>query len=127
MRKTLLLILAIVLSANGFFMLGWPEVWYHTLPTVPHTGPFNAHFVRDIGCAYLVSAASLAYLAFAPERGRSAALTGSAFLVMHGLVHIWDTVAGRASVEHLMTDFIGVLAIPALALYLSWSRVIAAR
>jgi hypothetical protein len=122
MRKAILLIIAAVLAVNGLAMLFWPEVWYQTIPTVPHTGPFNSHFVRDIGCAYLVSASSLVFFARAPERGQYAALMGCAFLILHGLVHIWDAVAGRASFNHLMSDFVGVLAIPAVALYLCWPR-----
>jgi hypothetical protein len=122
MRKTLLLIIVAVLAANGLAMLGWPEAWYHAIATAPSTGPFNAHFVRDIGCAYLVSAGSLAYGAISPERGRSAALAGSTFLLMHAAVHVWDALAGRATLEHLMKDFVSVVALAALAFYLSWSR-----
>src|SRR5215831_2898253 len=87
MRKILLLSMGVLLAANGLAMLGWPDVWYHTLPTVAHTGPLNAHFVRDIGCAYLVSAGSLVFYALEPERGRVAALTGIAFLLLHGFIH----------------------------------------
>lgn len=29
-----------------------PEVWFNTLPGVAATGPFNAHFVREVGAAY---------------------------------------------------------------------------
>jgi hypothetical protein len=119
MRKTLLLIVAAVLAANGLAMLGWPDTWYHTISTVPSTGPFNAHFVRDIGCAYLVSAGSLACCAVSPERGRPAALTGSAFLLMHAAVHVWDALAGRATLEHLLKDFAGVIVVALLAFYLS--------
>jgi hypothetical protein len=38
--------------ANGVWMLFAPESWYYHLPAgVPDTGPFNHHFVQDIGAA----------------------------------------------------------------------------
>jgi hypothetical protein len=119
-RKMSLFVLAAVLAANGAFMLSWPEAWYHAISTVPQTGPFNPHFVRDIGCAYVVSAGSLAYCAVSPEKGRPAALAGSAFLLMHAGVHVWDALAGRATIEHLLKDFVSVVALAVLAFYLSW-------
>jgi hypothetical protein len=118
MRKALLLLLTTLFAINGLAMLIAPESWYHAISTVPHTGPFNAHFVRDIGCAYLASAGSLAYFALDAQRGRPAALTGVAFQLLHGLVHVWDVFAGRATFEHFSQDVVGVLAVPALALWL---------
>ena len=37
------------LFGNGLFMLLAPSTWYHFVPGVTHTGPFNQHFIRDIG------------------------------------------------------------------------------
>jgi len=37
------------LFGNGLFMLVVPSAWYHFVPGVTHTGPFNQHFIRDIG------------------------------------------------------------------------------
>src|SRR5688572_21425144 len=41
------------LSANGLFMLVAPEPWYNLVPGVTDTGPFNQHFIRDIGIIQL--------------------------------------------------------------------------
>ena len=55
--KTLCLALAVVLGvaaiANGIYMLAAPEDWYFAVPGVTTTGPFNQHFVRDIGLIFL--------------------------------------------------------------------------
>src|SRR5262245_21152199 len=41
--------------ANGAWMLADPVHWYENLPAgVPDFGPVNEHFVRDIGCAFMV-------------------------------------------------------------------------
>ena len=66
-------------------MLLAPAAWFARVPGVP--APFNTHFVRDIGVAYLVAGAGFVWLAFS-ERARSAALAGSAFLALHALLHV---------------------------------------
>ena len=52
MRGAVAWILGIALAANGFVMLGAPAAWYAAVPGVAATGPFNAHFIRDVGVAY---------------------------------------------------------------------------
>src|SRR3546814_4042435 len=55
LAQFLLLIAAVTCIANGAFMLAKPLDWYVFVPTVVTTGPPNAHFIRDIGLAYLGS------------------------------------------------------------------------
>jgi hypothetical protein len=118
MRITVTLIFALALAATGLHMLVDPAGWYGLVPGVPETGPLNSHFVRDIGCAYLVSGAAFAWLAF-DERSRPAALTGAMFLTLHALVHVADAIAGRAHTEHAAVT-IGAVFVPALvALWLA--------
>jgi uncharacterized protein YjeT (DUF2065 family) len=121
-RSITLWLLAPVLAGDGLFMLLAPEAWYHMLPTVPATGAFNAHFVRDIGAAYLVVGGALAWLALGRAGGHAAALTGGAFLGLHAAVHLWDATAGRASLAHLAQDVPLVIVVPALVVWLAWPR-----
>jgi uncharacterized protein YjeT (DUF2065 family) len=123
MRLMVSLVLGLALVANGLVMLGDPGDWYALVPGVPETGPFNAHFVRDIGCAYLVAGAALSWFAF-DERVRPAALAGAAFLALHALVHVADAIAGRGHPDHLMADLAGVFAPAAMALWLICRNVI---
>lgn len=122
LRKSLLWFLAVGLGANGLFMLFMPEAWYQAIPTVPATGPFNPHFVRDVGCAYLVSGGALAWLALGRAGGSAAALTAGLFLLLHALVHVWDAAAGRATLAHLAQDFLTVIVVPLLIIWLAWPR-----
>ena len=95
MRDLVAWMLGLGLAANGLVMLGFPVDWYATVPGVAEGGPFNAHFIRDIGVAYLVSGAALVWLAV--NRGaRPAAQAGAAFLALHALVHVWDAAADAA-------------------------------
>jgi hypothetical protein len=119
MHRTLSAVFAAGLAANGTFMLACPLAWYRAVPGVSETGPFNAHFVRDIGCAFLVSAIGFAWSAFDRQRARTAALVGSTFLCLHALVHLWDLVAGREAPHHLMVDFPAIVVPAALGLWLA--------
>jgi hypothetical protein len=64
MRITVTIGLGLALAANGLLMLLDPAGWYALAPGVPETGPLNLHFVRDIGCAYILTGLALAGLAF---------------------------------------------------------------
>ncbi|HEY1720051.1 MAG TPA: hypothetical protein VGG27_02315 [Magnetospirillaceae bacterium] len=121
MRVTLAWILGIGLSINALAMLGWPEPWYGVIPGVSDTGPFNPHFVRDIGCAYLT--AGVGMIGFAIDRRfRDLALGAVAFLVLHALVHLWDGLAGREPMHNLLADLPSVFLAPVLALWIAWPR-----
>src|SRR5262249_13544839 len=70
---------------------------------VSETGPFNPHFARDVGAAFLVAGAAILWFARDPARWPAAA-TGAAFLTAHALIHLWDGIAGREAPHHLMRD-----------------------
>jgi hypothetical protein len=121
MRVIVAWIVGLSLAANGLTMLAFPDAWYDLVPGVPQTGPFNPHFVRDIGAAYLVAGATLPW--FAVNRAaRPAALAGAAFLALHALVHLWDAAAGREHAHQLLIDLPSVFLPPALALWIAWPR-----
>ena len=71
---------------NGVAMMGAPLSWYGFIPGVAATGPFNEHFVSDIGAAYLAAAVSLALAIGRLER--MAAAPAAAFLVLHAFIHL---------------------------------------
>lgn len=105
LKRTILGLLALFLLGNALFMLSNPLGWYGAVAGVPDTGPFNPHFVRDIGVAYL----TIAILTAAAMRWlRHAFLLMSAvtlYLGLHVLLHIWDVAAGRLAPDHLLIDF----------------------
>jgi hypothetical protein len=120
MRAIAAWIVGLGLIANGLTMLAIPDAWYASVPGVAQTGPFNPHFVRDIGAAYLVTGAALVWLAI-DRAARPAAQAGAAFLAVHALVHLWDAVAGREHVHQLLVDLPTVFLPPALAIWIAWS------
>jgi hypothetical protein len=115
--RLLLILLAAVMAANGVHMLFAPEHWYHSLESVPHTGPFNAHFVRDIGCAYLAAGLGLALAAWRPAWRVPGTLTALTFIGPHAGVHLWELVTGHHSASHTgLVDVIGVFGPPLVIL-----------
>src|SRR5580698_8923322 len=83
LRRLVAFILALAMGGNGLAMLVCGPWWYGAVPGVVMTGPFNPHFVKDIGAAYLVVGLAFAWLAWRPSpiaRGASAA--AAAFLLL---------------------------------------------
>ena len=69
--------------------------WYDSVPGLAHTGPFNPHFVADIGAAYLVASLALIARAWRP-RYWPAAVAGAGFMVAHALIHVADLTMERS-------------------------------
>jgi hypothetical protein len=106
-------VLGLVALANGSYMLIAPMNWYFTVPGVPLSGPFNQHFLRDIGLIFVfISAAFLVGIARPEWR---VALWGSAslWLAGHALFHVFEVTCGIREPSALVQDFPAV-SVPAL-------------
>ena len=105
----LLLVLGLGTVANALWMLAGPMHWYEELPAgVPDTGPFNPHFVRDIGCAFLTVGVAQIWAAYAPRWRLPLVTISAVFLVAHALLHVYDTVVGNLPHSHWWLDLPGV-------------------
>ena len=103
-------------AANGLWMLLAPARWYHHLPAgVPDTGPLNAHFVRDIGAAFLTICIAFCIAAWKVRYRRAVVLAATLFFGLHALVHVTDLFGGRLHHDHWLVDLPGVF-VPAIAL-----------
>jgi uncharacterized protein DUF4345 len=121
MRNVLLWIVGLLQLAIAAIMLLAPQSFYDLVPGVNETGPFNPHFVRDVGAAFLVAGGGLLWYA-RDVRARPAALAGAGFLALHALIHLWDGLAGRERPVHLVHDLPLLFSVAALALWLAWPR-----
>ncbi len=107
----LLLVLAVGSLVNGIWMLVSPGHWYHHLPAgVPDTGPLNAHFVRDIGCAFVTFAFALGWAWRVPAWRTPLVVTTAIFFVAHAVLHVHDVARGLLTSDHLLLDAWGVYA-----------------
>ncbi|WP_447761036.1 hypothetical protein [Sphingopyxis panaciterrae] len=116
LAQLLLLIAAVTTIANGIFMLVRPLDWYVFVPTVVTTGPPNAHFIRDIGLAYLGSGLILLYATANPARHWRAVAVGGLWLTFHGLLHIYEVAAGICGPATFWADAPAVIGQPALVI-----------
>ena len=113
MKRIVAAVLGALLAANALAMLVAPLWWYGVVPGVPSTGPFNPHFVRDIGAAYLVVVLGLGWFAARPVQGWPALVAAAAFLDLHAFIHVHDAVLSPVCGHDLLRDLPGVFA-PAL-------------
>src|SRR6478735_5413110 len=114
MRRSIAAILAVPTLVNGLVMLVAGPFWYGRVPGASSTGPFNPHFVQDIGAAFLVAGLSLAARAWRP-RYWPAAVAGATFLAAHALIHLVSIFGGHA---HYPTfDLLAIVLPSAAALY----------
>jgi hypothetical protein len=107
------ILLGIGAIANGVFMLISPVDWYFAVPGVTTTGPFNQHFVRDIGLIFMGVGA--AFLLGAARPLYRAVCWGAAavWLSGHALFHFWEVAVGICGPSALLRDFPAVT-LPAL-------------
>ncbi len=92
-------------AINGLFMLVSPANWYFAVPGVTTTGPFNQHFVRDIGLIFLLVAVAM-LIGVARPAARVALWSSAAlWLAGHALFHLWEVAAGICGTDALARDF----------------------
>ena len=101
----LAVLLGVALEANGVFMLVSPEKWYFTVPGVTSTGPFNQHFLRDIGLIFLLMGAAFLVGAARPQLRVVLWAAPTLWLVGHALFHFWEVAVGICSASVLPRDF----------------------
>jgi hypothetical protein len=106
---SLAILLGLALFVNGLLMLRDPLWWYGAVPTVPTTGPFNQHFVRDIGLMYVLTGVGFVVGALRPALRIAVWGAATAFHVMHGGLHIWETLVGICAPSTLAQDVPAVM------------------
>lgn len=99
---------------NGVVMIVAPELWYLQTPGASDTGPYNIHFVRDIGIAFL--GAGLGLLYGVTQQHLTALDTACAALIFiggHGLLHVVEMFAMNMSIVEVSRDS-ALVVLPAL-------------
>lgn len=124
MLKVIYLIFSLLNLFNGAWMLLFPQSWYTDLPAdVPHTGPFNAHFVRDLGVAFLVAGVAFAWSARNIDRSYPVHIGLTIFFAGHALIHLVDIQTGHLPTTHWLIDIPGVFLPALLMIVLSVPRI----
>ncbi len=119
MHASARIVYGVLCAMNAVLMIAAPRLWYDMVPGVAASGPFNPHFVRDFGCAFLVVGASFIAGAASPTRLRPAMIASAAVVVLHAAVHLGEALGGAHRAVHLGTDLVTVYAPAAISLWLA--------
>lgn len=100
---------------TGMYLAVFPHDFYLNAPGARETGPYNMHFMRDVGFAFLTSSVAVGYGIY--YKAKPVMLFGSLWLLIHGLFHftLW-MVHGMPLDSAALIDAIAVT-IPAIALF----------
>jgi len=112
----------LALGANGLVMLFASLAWYDAVPGVTSTGPFNPHFVKDIGAIYVTCALALFWFAWRPRQGWPALAAAATRLTLHAAIHVYDATCGATPLADVQRDFVGVYLLAAIPLLLAIFR-----
>ena len=74
-----------------------------------HTGPFNDHFLSDVGAAYLTAGLALMLAAYIEKWRVPFAVSAVLFLGLHSLIHIAEIVTGQLDGMQIASDLITVI------------------
>jgi len=110
---SLALLLGVLAEANGALMLIWPEAWYWAVPGVAITGPFNQHFIRDIGLIYLLIGGGFLFGAAKPHLRVVVWAATTIWLSGHALFHFCEVAVGICGTSTIVRDF-AFVTLPAL-------------
>ncbi|MEM8768890.1 MAG: hypothetical protein AAGE43_15695 [Pseudomonadota bacterium] len=117
MTGSILLLWALIAFylATGLYVALLPHDFYLNAPGAAATGPYNMHFIRDVGFAFLTSAIALGYGMYSGNKPLM--LGGALWLLLHGLFHLalW-ILHGMQLNSAALTDAAIVIA-PAFAMF----------
>lgn len=98
-------LLAIGNVINGLWMLISPNHWYLNLPgRIPDFGPMNEHFIRDMGCLFIMLAIICVKAIYQSSWRAHAFFILQLWFIPHAVIHLFDTLRGLVSMEHLYMD-----------------------
>lgn len=114
-------VFVLIALVNGLHMVAMPQDWYQRTPGVAQAGPFNIHFIRDIGFAFLSGTLALVLALTNPSARRPLLLVALVFFGGH---------AGLHGAEIIMSDHpraglgleIAAIILPALIMLLVFFR-----
>lgn len=120
------LVVAVLLGAfnlaTGLYMLVAPAGWYLAVPGVIATGPFNQHFIRDIGLIYALAGIGVVIGVLRPLARSHLWGAAAAWQAGHALFHVWEVAVGICAPSALARDFAGVTLPAIIAILLTlWS------
>lgn len=114
--RILLIVLGLATFLVGPTAFFAPHAFYENVPGVAMMGPFNLHFIQDVGLAFTVSGAAMVVGGW--QRNRGVALTGAAWPALHGVLHLYIQIQrGLPGDLPMWFDLVAVILPAFLGLY----------
>lgn len=106
--------LSLYFFLTGCYVLFAPLHFYQNVPGVAAMGPFNLHFIRDVGLVFIASGGAMAW--GIKTQIKSTLIAGAAWPFLHAVFHIqiWAGMRGFAMDFVTLSDFVAVI-VPGLA------------
>lgn len=118
--RLILWILVAYYLATGLYITLMPFDFYTSAPGVAGTGPYNMHFIRDVGFAFTTSALAIGYGLY--KQQAAVMVFGALWLLVHGLFHIglWF-VHGMSTDQAALIDAL-LVSLPAIVVFILCTR-----
>ena len=117
-----LLILAFVAFylLTGLYLAVLPHDFYLNAPGAQETGPYNMHFMRDVGFAFITSSVAIGYGIYSGVK--PVMVFGALWLLIHGIFHLTLWMVHGMQLDHAaMVDMV-LVSIPAVATFALCAR-----
>ncbi len=110
---------------TGVYIAGLPHDFYLNAPGARGTGPYNMHFIRDVGFAFFTSSVAYGYGIY--RGNKPVMMFGALWLLIHGLFHLtlWF-LHGMHLDSAALTDMV-LVSIPAVVIFVLCARYRVAR
>ena len=118
-ERTLLWVAAALYGAIGTLILVAPNVFYQRVPGVVASGPYNAHFLRDVGLVFATLSVAMVVALRDRRAARTATLLSAVWLCGHALLHLVAAVAAHFPASAL-AEAPGVYGPALVAIALAW-------
>lgn len=111
--------LGVLWILTGILIFADPMSFYEIVPGLKLMGPFNMHFIRDVGLAFVASGGALAWGAYVSAQ--LLVYAGSAWPSLHALFHIQIWGHRGFPMDGIFAfDLVAVIGPPLLALLVMW-------
>ena len=117
--RALLIVLGAVTLLTGPVAFLAPTYFYDAVPGLKLMGPFNLHFIRDVGLAFFASGGAILYGAL--NDNRAVAIAGAAWPFLHALFHVQIQIGRGLPFDTIMLFDLFAVILPAfLIMGLAW-------
>jgi len=120
MTRLLIWALVAYFLLTGLYIAVLPEIFYQNAPGAAATGPYNMHFIRDVGFAFLTSSVAIAYGVYAGIK--PVMVFGALWLLLHGLFHISLWILHGMQLDSAAVIDMVLVSLPALAVFALCAR-----